>query len=292
MPFATKVVSTTKEQEWDMVIRPSRGLFDLRLKEIWHYRDLLFLLVRRDVVTVYKQTLLGAFWFILPPILNTVVYFIIFGVIAKVPTDGINPILFYLSGLIAWGYFADCISRTSQTFRANAGVFGKVYFPRLIVPLSSVMSAVIKFSVQLVLLIATLVFFVLRGDTANPQLAYIWLLPILLGLMMLMGLAFGILISALTTKYRDLSNMVPFGVQLLMYATPVIYPASIIPDKYRWILEINPLTSLIESFRFIFLGTDSISWPLLAYTTIFTFVLLIIGLVLFNRTEKDFMDTV
>ncbi len=167
MPLATNTVNTTKDQEWSMIIRPSRGLFDLRLKEIWHYRDLLFLLVRRDVVTVYKQTLLGAFWFILPPILNTAIYFILFGVIAKVPTDGINPILFYLSGLIAWGYFADCINRTSQTFRANASVFGKVYFPRLIVPLSSVMSAVIKFGVQLVLLIVTLAFFVIKGDTAN-----------------------------------------------------------------------------------------------------------------------------
>jgi lipopolysaccharide transport system permease protein len=292
LPSATKAVNKENEQEWSMVIRPSRGLFDLRLKEIWHYRDLLMLLVRRDVVTVYKQTLLGAFWFILPPVLNTAIYFILFGVIAKVSTDGINPILFYLSGLIAWGYFADCINRTSQTFRANASVFGKVYFPRLIVPLSSVMSAIIKFGVQLVLLVITLIFFVIKGDPASPQLAYVWLLPFLLGLMMLMGLAFGILISSLTTKYRDLSNMVPFGVQLLMYATPVIYPASIIPDKYRWIMDINPLTSIIESFRFIFLGTDQISWPWLAYTTVFTGILLLVGLVLFNRTEKDFMDTV
>lgn len=285
-------MNQVKEKEWSLVIRPSRGWFDLRLRELWHYRDLLFLLVRRDIVTVYKQTLLGAFWFVLPPILNTVIYFILFGVIAKVSTEGINPILFYLSGLIAWGYFADCISRTSMTFRANANVFGKVYFPRLIVPLSSVVSAIVKFGIQLLLLIVTLVFFVLRGDPASPQIEYLWLLPFLLLIMMLMGLAFGILISALTTKYRDLSNMVPFAVQLLMYATPVIYPASVIPEKFRWVLEINPLSSVIESFRFIFLGTDKISWPHLAYSAVFTGIILVVGLVMFNRTEKDFMDTV
>jgi lipopolysaccharide transport system permease protein len=285
-------VNKNNEQEWSLVIRPSRGLFDLRLKEIWHYRDLLFLLVRRDIITVYKQTLLGAFWFVLPPILNTAIYFILFGVIAKVSTDGINPILFYLSGLIAWGYFADCISRTSMTFRANASVFGKVYFPRLIVPLSSVLSAIVKFGIQFLLLIVTLIYFVIKKDPASPQIEYLWLLPFLLLIMMLMGLALGILISALTTKYRDLSNMVPFGVQLLMYCTPVIYPASVIPAKLQWILEINPLTAIIESFRFVLLGTDKISWPQLAYSVLFTTILLVIGLVMFNRTEKDFMDTV
>jgi lipopolysaccharide transport system permease protein len=285
-------VNSTEEKDWSMIIRPSRGWFDLRLKEVWNYRDLLLLLVRRDIVTVYKQTLLGAFWFVLPPILNTIIYFILFGLIAKVSTGGINPILFYLSGLIAWGYFADCINRTATTFRANAGVFGKVYFPRLIVPLSSVISAIIKFGVQLILLSLTLVYFVWAGDPASPQLQYLWLLPFLLLLMMVIGLSFGIIISSLTTKYRDLSNMVPFAVQILMYATPVIYPASIIPDKYRWIFEVNPLSSIIEAFRYIFLGIDKISWPLLAYSAVFAIVALVIGLVMFNRTEKDFMDTV
>lgn len=285
-------MSNQSDKQWSMIIRPSGGLFDLKLKELWAYRDLLYLLVRRDIITVYKQTLLGAFWFIIPPILNTVIYFILFGVIAKVSTDGTNPILFYLSGLIAWGYFADCISRTATTFRSNASIFGKVYFPRLIVPLSSVVSALIKFGVQLILLIGALVFFLLRGEEVAPQYGYIWLLPVLLLMMMFTGLAFGIIISSLTTKYRDLSNMVPFAVQLLMYATPVIYPASVIPEKFQWILQINPLTPLIESMRFIFLGSDGISWPMLAYSFVFTVVTMFIGLVLFNRTERDFMDTV
>ncbi|MFM2285612.1 MAG: hypothetical protein RLZZ543_1109 [Bacteroidota bacterium] len=275
-----------------MIIRPSGGLFDLKLKELWAYRDLLYLLVRRDIITVYKQTLLGAFWFIIPPILNTVIYFVLFGVIAKVSTDGTNPILFYLTGLISWGYFSDCINRTASTFRANSSIFGKVYFPRLIVPLSSVVSALIKFGVQLILLVAALLFFLVRGENVHPQYAYLWLLPILFVLMMLIGLAMGIIISSLTTKYRDLSNMVPFAIQLLMYATPVIYPASIIPSKYLWILQINPLTPLIESIRFIFLGSDSINWLMLCYSFLFTVVTMIIGLVLFNRTERDFMDTV
>jgi lipopolysaccharide transport system permease protein len=279
-------------KHWDMIIRPSGGLLDLKLRELWDYRDLLYLLVRRDIITVYKQTLLGAFWFVLPPILNTVIYFVLFGVIAKVSTDGTNPVLFYLTGLIAWGYFADCINRTSTTFRSNASIFGKVYFPRLIVPLSSVVSALIKFGVQLILLVTVLLFFLIRGENVHPQYAYLWLLPILLLMMMFSGLAFGIIISSLTTKYRDLTNMVPFAVQLLMYATPVIYPASIIPSKYLWILQINPLTPLIESMRFIFVGSDQINWLMLGYSLVFTIVTLFIGLLMFNRTEKDFMDTV
>jgi len=287
-----KTVSQKSTHEWNMIIRPSGGLFDLRLKELWEYRDLLYLLVRRDIITVYKQTLLGAFWFVLPPILNTVIYFVLFGVIAKVSTDGTNPILFYLTGLIAWGYFSDCISRTASTFRTNASIFGKVYFPRLIVPLSSVVSALVKFGVQLILLIGTLVFFLIRGENVHPQMTYVWLLPILLLMMMFTGLAFGIIISSLTTKYRDLSNMVPFAVQLLMYATPVIYPANVIPEKFQWILQINPLTPIIESIRYVFLGSDKISWPMLGYSFAFTLVTLFIGLILFNKTEKNFMDTV
>lgn len=285
-------MTSNSNKQWDMIIRPSGGLFDLKLRELWEYRDLLYLLVRRDIITVYKQTLLGAFWFILPPILNTAIYFVLFGVIAKVSTDGTNPILFYLTGLIAWGYFADCINRTSTTFRTNASIFGKVYFPRLIVPLSSVVSALIKFGVQLILLVAVLLFFLIRGENVHPQYAYLWLLPLLLLMMMFSGLAFGIIISSLTTKYRDLTNMVPFAVQLLMYATPVIYPASIIPAKYLWILHINPLTPLIESMRFIFIGSDQINWLMLGYSLVFTLVTLFIGLLMFNRTEKDFMDTV
>lgn len=285
-------MNSHSNKQWDMIIRPSGGLFDLRLHELWAYRDLLFLLVRRDIITVYKQTLLGVFWFILPPILNTVIYFVLFGLIANVPTDGTNRILFYLTGLTSWGYFADCISRTSSTFRANASIFGKVYFPRLIVPLSSVISAMIKFGIQILVLIAALIFFQFKDGNIHTQYEYLWLLPFLLLLMMFIGLAFGIIISSLTTKYRDLSNMIPFAVQLLMYATPVIYPASIFPPKLHWILIINPLTPVIESIRFVFLGCDSINWLMLGYTLVFAVVSMIIGLILFNRTERNFMDTV
>jgi lipopolysaccharide transport system permease protein len=285
-------MNSQSNKQWDIIIRPSVGLFDLKLKDLWNYRDLLYLLVRRDIITVYKQTLLGAFWFILPPLLNTAIYFVLFGVIAKVSTDGTNPILFYLTGLIAWGYFADCINRTSTTFRSNANIFGKVYFPRLIVPLSSVVSALIKFGVQFLLLITTLSFFLIRGENIQPQWTYLWVLPLILFLMMLTGLAFGIIISSLTTKYRDLSNMVPFALQLMMYATPVIYPASIVPQKYLWIININPITPLIESMRFVFLGTDKINWLMLGYSALFAIFTLFVGLLLFNKTEKDFMDTV
>jgi lipopolysaccharide transport system permease protein len=278
--------------EWTLVIKPKSNLFDFQLKQLWEYKDLLILLVRRDIVTVYKQTLLGFFWFVLPPVLNTITYFIIFGLIANVSTDGINPILFYLSGVISWGYFADCINRTSTTFRTNASIFGKVYFPRLIVPISSVLSALIKFAIQLVLLVLTTAYFYFKESNVFPQLQYIWLLPIIILLMAFFGLAIGIIISSLTTKYRDLINIVPFAVSLLMYATPVIYPISVIPIKYRWIIEINPLTPLIESFRFIFLGSDQISWGQLIYCFFFTLVMFFIGLILFNKTEKTFMDTV
>jgi lipopolysaccharide transport system permease protein len=285
-------MNVKKSEEWTLEIKPKSNLFDFHLRQLWEYRDLLILLVRRDIITVYKQTLLGFFWFVLPPILNTITYFIIFGLIAKVSTDGMNPILFYLSGVISWGYFADCINRTSTTFRTNASIFGKVYFPRLIVPISSIASALIKFAIQIILLIIVTAYFYFKENNVSPQFQYIWLLPIIIGLMAFSGLAIGIIISSLTTKYRDLSNLVPFAVSILMYATPVIYPSSIIPSQYKWIIQINPLTPLIESFRFIFLGSDQISWWQLLYCLIFTTILFVIGLVLFNKTEKTFMDTV
>jgi len=285
-------MNSKKSEDWSLVIKPKSSLFDFQLKQLWEYRDLLVLLVRRDIVTVYKQTLLGFFWFILPPILNTITYFIIFGLIANVSTDGINPILFYLSGVISWGYFADCINRTSTTFRTNASIFGKVYFPRLIVPISSIASALIKFAIQIGLLVGVTAYFYFKESNVFPQFQYLWLLPFIIILMAFSGLALGIIISSLTTKYRDLSNLVPFAVSILMYATPVIYPLSIIPEKYKWIIQLNPLTPLIESFRFIFLGSDQISWWQLLYCLVFTTILFIIGLVLFNKTEKTFMDTV
>jgi len=281
------------EDEWTFVIKPEKGLFDLRLGELWAYRDLLFLLVRRDTITVYKQTLLGFFWFIIPPVLNSLVYIIIFGFLAKLETGSDNIILFYLCGVISWGYFADCINRTATTFRTNASVFGKVYFPRLIVPLSSVLSALVKFGVQFLFLLAVILFFLFFTDNhPNIQWQFIWLLPVILLLMALSGLSYGLIISSLTTKYRDLSNIVPFAIQFLMYATPVIYSYDSIPDAWKWIFDVNPISPMVEIFRFIFLGSDRLNFLQLSYSIGFTAVTLIVGLVLFNRTERNFMDTV
>lgn len=277
---------------WDLIIRPKKGLLDIHLKDIWEYRDLLSLLVRRDIVTVYKQTLLGFFWFIIPPVLNALTYLVIFGVFAKVETGSSNTILFFLGGVIAWGYFSDCINRTSGTFRANASVFGKVYFPRLIVPLASVISALIKFLVQLAFFLFVMSWFAFAGKLPDIQWSHLWLLPIVLLLMGLVGLAFGIIISALTTKYRDLSNIVPFAVQFLMYVTPVVYPYTFFPEKVRWIFDVNPISPLIEIFRFIFLGSDRLEYMHLLYCGGFTIVVLFIGLILFHKTEQNFMDTV
>lgn len=277
---------------WSLIIRPKKGLFDFRFKEIWDYRDLLGLLVRRDIVTVYKQTLLGFFWFIIPPVLNALTYLVIFGLFAKVETGSSNMMLFFLAGVIAWGYFADCINRTSGTFRANASVFGKVYFPRLIVPLSSVVSALVKFMVQLAFFIALLIWFSFSSFPPDINFHRLWLLPVILLLMGLTGLGFGIIISALTTKYRDLSNIAGFAVQFLMYLTPVVYPYTFFPEKYRWIFDLNPMSPLIELFRNIFLNTDRFEPGLLLYSAGFTGVILLIGLVLFSRVEQNFMDTV
>lgn len=277
---------------WNLVIRPRAGLLDLNLRDLWAYRDLLFLLVRRDIVTVYKQTLLGFFWFIIPPVLNALTYLIIFGLFAKVPTGSTNIVLFYLIGVVGWSYFADCINRTATTFRSNASIFGKVYFPRLIVPISSVLSALVKFLVQFAFVLLVMGWYAARGEMPDIQWQYLWLLPVVLFLMTLTGLSIGIIISSLTTKYRDLSNIVPFAVQFLMYATPVIYPAAFFPDAYQWIFDWNPLSSLLEIFRYLLIGTDRLNLLHLAYSAGVSVVLLVIGLMLFTRTERDFMDTV
>ncbi|MFN5370662.1 MAG: ABC transporter permease [Bacteroidia bacterium] len=286
------MVHSEQKTSWSLVIKPKGGLFDFNLKELWASRDLLFLLVRRDIVTVYKQTLLGFFWFIIPPVLNALTYLVIFGLFAKVETGADNIVLFYLIGVIAWSYFSDCINRTATTFRANASVFGKVYFPRLIVPLSSVISALIKFLVQLAFLIAVIAWFAVSGNAPNIQWNLIAVLPILLLIMMFTGMSFGLIISSLTTKYRDLSNIVPFAVQFLMYATPVIYPASFFPEKWQWIFNWNPISPLIEIFRYVLLGTDRFNLMYLGYSIAFSILCFIVGLMLFSRTERNFMDTV
>ncbi len=281
----------TSESDWTLEIKPVSGWFNFHLKDVWRYRDLLFMFVRRDFVSVYKQTILGPFWFFLQPVLTTITFTIVFGNIAKIPTDGIPPILFYMSGIVCWGYFADCLTRTSSTFIANANIFGKVYFPRLVSPLSNIISLLMKFGIQMLLLVGFLIYFKLNGSTVNPNI-YILLTPFLILLMAGLGLGFGIIVSSLTTKYRDLSFLVGFGVQLLMYATPVIYPLSAAPEKYRWIILANPMTAIIDTFRFAYLGAGTFNPGNLIYSSVFMLIVMAIGIVIFNRVEKTFMDTV
>lgn len=279
-------------QPWSLVIRPHTKWWDLHLEDVWRYRDLLWLFVRRDFVAVYTQTILGPLWFFIQPILTTLMFTVIFTGIAKIPTDGLPPMLFYLAGTTAWNYFATCLTKTSNTFVSNAGLFGKVYFPRLIVPLSVVVSTLIQFGIQFLLFLAFLAWFGLRGADLSPDLSMILVLtPVLLILMGLLGLGTGIVISSLTTKYRDLTFLVTFGVQLAMYATPVIYPMSAVPEKYRWIIQANPMAAIIESFRAIYLG-GAIPWNALGISAAATLALLALGTGLFNKVEKTFMDTV
>lgn len=276
---------------WSLVIRPKTGWFDLHLADLWRYRDLVMLFVRRDFVSQYKQTILGPLWFIIQPLLTTLTFTIIFGNIAQLSTDGLPKILFYLSGVTAWSYFSECLMKTSETFNANANIFGKVYFPRLAVPVSIVISNLIRFGIQLGLFLCFYFYFLARGTAIQPTLA-LWLLPLLVLLMAALGLGTGIIVSSMTTRYRDLRFLVQFGVQLLMYTTTVIYPLSKIPDKYRWIMLANPMTPVIETFRYAFLGTGTFSWSYLGISAAVTAVLLCAGILLFNHVEKTFMDTV
>lgn len=280
-----------EKEEWTDVIRSRTKWFDFHLEQIWQFRDLLFLFVKRDFIAVYKQTLLGPLWFFLQPIFSTLIYTVIFGRIAKIPTDSIPPALFYMTGITAWNYFSDCIGRTSSTFVSNAGIFGKVYFPRMIVPLSNVISSLMKFGIQFAMLLAFITFYYYKGANVHPN-AWVLLTPLLIVIMAGMGLGFGIIISSLTTKYRDLSYFMGFGVQLLMYATPIVYPLSIVHGKLRIISMLNPMTPIVEIFKNAFLGGGEINLPHLGYSFIVMIFLLFFGLLLFNKIEKSFMDTV
>jgi lipopolysaccharide transport system permease protein len=274
-----------------MFIRPKTDWFDLHLADLWRYRDLVMLFVRRDFVAQYKQTILGPLWFIIQPLLTTLTFTIIFGNVAQLSTDGLPKILFYLSGVTAWSYFADCLTKTSETFNANANIFGKVYFPRLAVPVSIVISNLIRFGIQLGLFLGFYVYFLARGTAIHSTQA-LWLMPFLVLLMAALGLGTGIIVSAMTTRYRDLRFLVQFGVQLLMYSTPVIIPLSKLPEKYRWIMLSNPMTPVIETFRYAFLGTGEFTWSNLGLSTAVAAVILAVGVLLFNHVEKTFMDTV
>lgn len=282
---------TVKEDTYANSITPKDKLFDLRLREIWQYRDLLVLFVRRDFVSKFKQTILGPLWFFIQPLFQTVVMAIVFGGMAKLSTDGAPPILFYLAGVTAWNYFANCLRATSNTFTANASLFGKVYFPRAVMPLSVVISNLIQFGIGLLLFLLLYMYFVLQGYPLRPN-STLLLMPLLIIIMGFMGLGLGMIVSAMTTRYRDLQYLVEFGVQLLMYATPVILPLSAIPDKYQPIMLANPMTGVIETFKYSFLSTGSYSWGLLGYSSAFTAAVFVAGLLIFNKTEKNFMDTV
>ncbi|OEK01645.1 ABC transporter permease [Roseivirga sp. 4D4] len=278
--------------DWDTIIEPKSATFDLKIKEIRRYKDLLLLFVRRDLVAQYKQTILGPLWYFIQPILTTLTFTVIFGNVAGLSTDGLPKVLFYLAGVTSWRYFSDSLTKTSETFTKNAQIFGKVYFPRAIMPISTTITNLVTYGVQLVLFFGFYAYFVfVEGFELRIQ-KELFLFPLLVLIMMLLGLGFGFILSALTTKYRDLKFLITFGVQLLMYGTPVIYPLSSIPEQYKVFILANPMTPIIETFRFIFLGSGQLSYLYLGYATVFALALFILGLAIFNRTEKNFMDTV
>ncbi len=277
-------------EQWDLIIQPHSSLLALQFGEVWRYRDLLYLFTRRDIVSFYKQTILGPLWFFIQPIFTTLVYILVFGQIAKLSTDGAPQVLFYMCGVTFWNYFSECFNKTATVFRDNANLFGKVYFPRLIVPLSIVLSNLTRFVIQFGLFLCFLAWYVFQGDTQPNAVAF--LLPVTIVIMATMGLAFGMLFSALTTKYRDMAFLLQFGVQLLMYATPVIYPASQMPPQIAAILAWNPLAPLFEATRYGFLGAGDFSLLGIVYSATFTLVVFLISTVVFNRVERTFMDTV
>jgi lipopolysaccharide transport system permease protein len=288
---STVAAAESGTQEWTTVITPRRGWLDWRLPQLWRYRDLISLFVWRDFVSAYKQTVLGPAWHVIQPLLTTLMFTVIFSKVAKLPTNGAPPFLFYLIGTIAWGYFSNNLLRTSSTFVANAHLLGKVYFHRLTLPISVAISNLITFGIQLAIFLIAFIVYLATGGHAHIT-AWLFAIPLFLLLLAGYGLGGGIIVSALTTRYRDLANLVSFGVQLAMYATPVIYPASVMPEKYRWIIRLNPLTPVLEGFRMAFLGAGSVTLGQLGISFAFMILVLTIGLMLFTHVEKTFMDTV
>jgi lipopolysaccharide transport system permease protein len=277
--------------EFTTIIKPKNKLFDVDFKEIWNYRDLFSMFVKRDIITQYKQTILGPAWFFIQPAITTIMYMVVFGGIAKIPTDGLPQPLFYLAGIVCWQYFADCLNKTSSTFTTNQAIFGKVYFPRLIVPLSTVASNLVRMGIQMLMFIAVYIYFLFMGVVVAPN-AYILLIPVLVVMLAGLALGFGIIISSMTTKYRDLTLLFTFVVQLWMYATPIIYPLSTMSPRNQMIMALNPITSIVETFKFATMGVGTFSWGMLGYSFGFMIVLLSIGIVVFNKVQRSFMDTV
>jgi lipopolysaccharide transport system permease protein len=281
----------SSHDEWDLILRPKRSWWDLRLGALWRYRDLIWLFVWRDFVSIYKQTILGPLWYFIQPVLTTVVFTFIFGGIAHLATDGLPSFLFYLAGNTIWTYFSMCLMNTSLTFVSNAYIFGKVYFPRLVIPVAITISSLISFGIRLILLVGFMIYFIVTGASIHPNWM-ILLLPILLFIMGGLGLGSGIIVSSLTIKYRDLQQLVSFGVQLLMFATPVIYPLSTVKGLLRWVVLLNPLTPLVETFRLAFLGAGTFNPFYLLYSLIFMLIVFLGGVLLFNHVETTFMDTI
>ena len=279
------------EQKWTRVIKPKTSLLDIDLKNVWRYRDLIYMYVKRDIVVQYKQTILGPIWYFVQPILTTVMFMFVFGGIAQISTDGMPQPLFYMAGLLLWNYFSSCFTNSSDVFGTNFQVFGKVYFPRLVVPISAIISNLLKMLIQLVLFIFIYIYFAIKGTPVYLNWSLL-LFPILVVMTALHGMSWGLIISSLTTKYKDLKFLISFGVQLLMYATPIIYPLSASPEKYLLVLELNTLTPIMETFKYSCMGCGSLSWSGLLYSFIFMSVSLFLGIVIFSRQEKTFMDTV
>ena len=280
------------DEKFTLVIKPHQKLWQVNLNEIWQYRDLMTLFVKRNIIVQYKQTVLGPLWFIIQPLLTVMMNMVVFGGIAKMSTDGVPQALFYLAGNVCWLYFAACLNGTSSTFTSNKGIFGKVYFPRLVVPLAQVTSNLVKLGVQLLLLLAVYLYFVFTGTDVCPNWTLV-LLPVYIIMLAGLGLGFGIIVSSMTTKYRDLSILFTFVVQLWMYATPIVYPLSMVPEgKLRTLMLLNPVTSVIEAFKYSTLGQGFFSWAALGYSFAFMCVLLVLGVVVFNRVQRSFMDTV
>ena len=280
-----------QQENWTTIIKPKTGWFDINLKELIQYKDLISMFVKRDFKTLYKQTILGPLWIIINPLLTTVMFTIVFGNIANIPTDGVPQLVFYMLGTTVWTYFSSCLTKTSSTFTGNAVIFGKVYFPRLVTPISTVISGLINFSVQFLMFLGFMIYFKIIGAPIQANL-YILITPLLLVQLAALALGFGIIISSLTTKYRDLAVLVTFGIQLWMYATPIVYPASQISGNLKTLMMLNPVSPIVESLRYAFLGSGSIPWNYLGISMVTTFVVLFIGVVLFSKVEKTFMDTV
>ncbi|MDD3173220.1 MAG: ABC transporter permease [Herbinix sp.] len=277
--------------DWTLVIKPKTGWFDINLRELWQYRDLVCLFVKRNYSSMYKQTILGPLWFIISPLITVLIFTVVFGNIAKIPTDGMPQFLFYMAGNTLWSYFSYCMNSTATTFTSNSVLFGKVYFPRLTMPLSTVIFGFISFLIQLALFLGFVLYYTFTGSIVCPNI-YILITPLLVLQVALLGLGFGIIISSLTTKYRDLTILVSFGIQLWMYATPIVYPISGLSDQYKFIIMLNPMSSIVETFRYAFLGSGSLPLNYLLYSSIVTIIVLGIGIVIFSKVEKTFIDTV